>query len=203
MPGSIETIKRLLPLTNIGGFTDIHAYRKKQIFKKELNKNLLPSCNMFPALFLLWFPLNMLIVLRSGIENDDMYLSKSAQQISVALEFNSPSNRTRGLSKNISLQDVYGTSLIQLLPQTFKQAKRHISGSLGNKCTTSIYLPGKPLSALRQEKHSCQQASSIQQHWLHSGQAPCWALGHTDGQGTGPACLQGEQTKNKKMRQKF
>lgn len=41
-----------------------------------------------------------------------------------------PSKRTRGLSKNISLQEVNGSILVQLRPQTRRQAKRQISGSL-------------------------------------------------------------------------
>lgn len=41
-----------------------------------------------------------------------------------------PSKRTRGLSRNISLQDLKGTSLVQLRPHTLKQAERQISGSL-------------------------------------------------------------------------
>lgn len=45
-------------------------------------------------------------------------------------KYTSPSNRTRGLSKNISLQEEYGTSLLQLLPHTFKQTWCQISGSL-------------------------------------------------------------------------
>lgn len=41
-----------------------------------------------------------------------------------------PSKRTRGLCRNISLQDLKGTSLVQLRPHTLKQAERQISGSL-------------------------------------------------------------------------
>ena len=90
-----------------------------------------------------------------------VFIKISTTDLCCSKEFNSPSNRTRGLSKNISLQDVYGTSLIQLLPQTFKQAKRHISGSLGNK-STSIYLTGKPYL------HSDKRSISANRHLLFS-----------------------------------
>lgn len=92
-----------------------------------------------------------------------VFIKISTIDLCCSKEFNLPSNRTRGLSKNISLQEVYGTSLIQLLPQTFKQAKRHISGSLGNKSTTSIYLTGKPYL------HSDKRNISANRHLLFSG----------------------------------
>ena len=105
-----------------------------------------------------------------------VFIKISTTDLCCSKEFNSPSNRTRGLSKNISLQDVYGTSLIQLLPQTFKQAKRHISGSLGNKSTPLIYLTGKPylhsdkrsISANRHllfSNFSCAPARHCAEHW--------------------------------------
>lgn len=91
-----------------------------------------------------------------------VFIKISTIDLCCSKEFNLPSNRTRGLSKNISLQEVYGTSLIQLLPQTFKQAKRHISGSLGNKSTPSIYLTGKPYL------HSDKRNISANRHLLFS-----------------------------------
>lgn len=42
-----------------------------------------------------------------------------------------PSKRTRGRRRNMSLQDLKGTTLVQFLPHTLAQAKCQISGSLG------------------------------------------------------------------------
>ena len=46
-----------------------------------------------------------------------------------------PSKRTRGLSKNISLQEVNGCILVELRPQTRRQAERQSSPSLQGKET--------------------------------------------------------------------
>ncbi len=58
-----------------------------------------------------------------------------------------PSKRTRGLSKNISLQDENGSILVLLRPQTFKQADRQISGSLKQDTHECIF-NGEYLSAV-------------------------------------------------------
>lgn len=135
VPGSIETIKRLFPLTNICGFTDIHSYENN--FKKLKIIILRHFQHYFTVVS---FKHAYSTHIHHGKLKWHIYQNQHYRSLFLlsSTESNLPSNRTRGRSKNISLQDVYGTSLIQLLPQTFKQARRHISGSLGNKSTMSI-----------------------------------------------------------------
>lgn len=62
-----------------------------------------------------------------------------------------PSKRTRGLSKNISLQDENGSILVQLRPHTLKQADRQISESL-KQDTHKYIFNGENLSAALEHK---------------------------------------------------
>lgn len=52
------------------------------------------------------------------------------QTFSVGKKISSPSKRTRGRRRNMSLQDLKGTTLVQFLPHTLAQAECQISGSL-------------------------------------------------------------------------